>query len=133
MSKLFGPDFITQKYLRRYPNSQRAKSWAGVMVHIQTENGVWREGGCGYTWPGHANAWVVPFEFAVQRIDHCGPEKEGRFLRASGEKVAVNKEREIIAKEARRYALHYPKSSDGRNTFLMFADYVERRKMGDAA
>ncbi|WP_018900443.1 hypothetical protein [Rhizobium sp. 2MFCol3.1] len=83
MSRLFGRDFITQKYLRQYPNSKRAQSWAGVMVQIQTENGVWRHGGSGYTWPGHPDAWIVPFEFAVEKIDHCGPEKCGRFLRAT--------------------------------------------------
>lgn len=82
MTTLFGPDFITQKYLRRYPNSARARSWAGVMVHIETENGVWRTGGCGYTWAGKPDAWVIPFEAAVKKIDHCGPEKCGKFIRA---------------------------------------------------
>jgi hypothetical protein len=83
MSRLFGPDFITQKYLRRYPGSERARSWAGVMVHIETENGVWRTGGCGYTWAGKPNAWIIPFEDAVRKISHCGPEKCGKFLRAT--------------------------------------------------
>lgn len=82
MSRLFGPDFITQKYLRQYPNSERAKSWVGVPVHIQTENGVWRIGGCGYTWAHKPDAWIVPFEDAVKKINHCGPEKQGCFLRA---------------------------------------------------
>lgn len=82
MSRLFGDEFITQKYLRRYPASKRARAWAGVMVHIQTENGVWRIGGHGYTYAGQPDAWVVPFEQAVRQIDHCGPEKMGRFLRA---------------------------------------------------
>lgn len=36
-------------------------------------------------------------------------------------------EREAIAAEARRYAAMYPQSSDGRNTFIIFADWVERR------
>jgi hypothetical protein len=88
VGRLFGPDFITQKYLRRYPNSKRAKSWAGVPVHIQTENGVWRIGGHGYTWSFKPDAWVVPFEQAVKQIDHCGPEKRGRFLRASSPTAA---------------------------------------------
>lgn len=83
ISRDFGPDFITQRYLRRYPGSNRAKSWAGVMVHIQTENGVWRIGGSGYTWAGKPDAWIIPFEDAVRQIDHCGPEKQGRFLRAA--------------------------------------------------
>lgn len=81
--QLFGEDFITQKYLRRYPNSKRARSWEGVKVHIQTENGVWRDGGCGYTWAGKPNAWVIPFEEAIKKVEHCGPEKMAKFLRVS--------------------------------------------------
>jgi len=83
MSRLFGPDFITQKYLRQYPGSKRVRSWSGVMVHIETENGVWRIGGHGYTWACKPDAWVIPFEDAVKQIDHCGPEKAGKFLRAA--------------------------------------------------
>jgi hypothetical protein len=79
---LFSHDNITQRYLRRYPNSKRAKSWSGVMVHIQTENGVWRDGGTGYTLAGKPDAWILPFEEAVNKIDHCGPEKCGNFIRA---------------------------------------------------
>lgn len=30
-----------------------------------------------------------------------------------------------IAEEARRYASHYPQSADGRNTFIMFAEWVD--------
>lgn len=33
--------------------------------------------------------------------------------------------RNKIAAKAREYAEHYPQSSDGRNTFLMFAEWVE--------
>ena len=42
-------EHITQAYLRRYPTSKEAKAWAGRMVHIRTENGIWRPGGHGYT------------------------------------------------------------------------------------
>lgn len=74
---------ITQKYLRRYPDSKRTRSWAGVMVHIETENGVWREGGSGYTYAGRPEAWVLPFEEAQRQVDHCGPEKRAAFIRLS--------------------------------------------------
>lgn len=74
---------ITQKYLRRYPDSRRSRTWAGVMVHIETENGVWREGGCGYTYAGMPNAWALPFEQAQQEVAHCGPEKRAAFIRVS--------------------------------------------------
>jgi hypothetical protein len=33
--------------------------------------------------------------------------------------------RDKIAAKAREYAEHYPQSSDGRNTFLIFAEWVE--------
>lgn len=75
-------DMITQKYIRRYPASKHTKAWAGLPVHIQTENGVWRTGGAGYTWPGKPNAWVLPFEEAQTYVDHCGPEKHAAFIYA---------------------------------------------------
>lgn len=37
-----------------------------------------------------------------------------------------------IAQEARRYAAFYPPSSDGRNTFEMFAEFVETRAIAQA-
>ena len=73
-------DRITQKYLRRWPDSKRAKSWAGRMVHIQTENGVWRTNGHGYTWADKPDAWVLPFEEAQKCVAHCGPEKQATFI-----------------------------------------------------
>lgn len=39
----------------------------------------------------------------------------------------LERERAAIAAEARRYASHYPEASDGRNTFIIFADWVEAR------
>lgn len=35
---------------------------------------------------------------------------------------------EMAAKEARRYAESYPQSSDGRNTFILLAENLERLK-----
>lgn len=72
---------ITQQYLRRYPNSKRAVSWAGKAVHIRTENGIWRPGGRGYTADlSDAGIWV--FEHAQREVSHCGPEKKAEFIRA---------------------------------------------------
>lgn len=76
------PVRITQKYLRRWPDSRRARAWAGRPVHIETEHGVWRDGGAGYTWAGMPNAWVLPFEEAQRHVDHCGPEKRAAFIDA---------------------------------------------------
>lgn len=40
---------------------------------------------------------------------------------------ALEAERTAIADEARRYASHYPEASDGRNTFILLAEWIERR------
>lgn len=48
-------------------------------------------------------------------------------LTQGGVKGEVNAEREHLAQEARRYASHYPEASDGRNTFILFAEMIERR------
>jgi hypothetical protein len=74
---------ITQKYIRRYPDSKRTRSWAGRMVHIETENGVWRTNGHGYTYAGRPDAWILPFEQAMQQVGHCGPEKRAAFIRVT--------------------------------------------------
>ena len=127
MSRLFGDDFITQKYLRQYPDSERTRSWAGVMVHIQTENGVWRTGGSGYTWAGKPDAWIIPFEQAARQIDHCGPEKCGKFLRVNptpetivGGSRAIRKAGDAaVQKLVDRFALtHFMPGSDDLTDYL---------------
>lgn len=40
---------------------------------------------------------------------------------------------DMIAYKAREYAEHYPQSSDGRNTFLIFAEWVESIEPVDPA
>jgi hypothetical protein len=40
---------------------------------------------------------------------------------------ALDQERDWMANEARRYAGFYPEASDGRNTFIMFAEMIESR------
>jgi hypothetical protein len=41
---------------------------------------------------------------------------------------ALKAEREAIAAQARLYASYYPQSSDGRNTFILLAEWIEARK-----
>jgi hypothetical protein len=41
--------------------------------------------------------------------------------------TGIERERAEIAAEARRYAGHYPPSSDGRNTFILLAEWIEAR------
>lgn len=86
--RVMGDSIITQQYLRRYPTSKRAKSWAGRLVHIQTENGVWRVNGCGYTYAGKPDAWVLQFEEAQRKVSHCGPEKRAAFIWVKAEPSA---------------------------------------------
>jgi len=77
--------FITEKELRKYPNSAEAQSWAGAMVHIQTEHGVWRTGGAGYTTAGNDEAWVLPLDEARAQVAHCWEDKRAAFIRGSPE------------------------------------------------
>lgn len=45
-------------------------------------------------------------------------------------KWAVAAEREACAAMARECAAHYPPGSDGRNTFILLADWIENRAHG---
>lgn len=40
---------------------------------------------------------------------------------------AVADERNACASKAREFAEHYPQSSDGRNTLIMLAEWIENR------
>ena len=79
-------EHITQKYLRRWPKSKKARSWAGRMVYIETDNGVWRHGGKGYTWAGTPEAGIWSFEDAQREVSHYGPEKRAAFIWADSVK-----------------------------------------------
>lgn len=39
----------------------------------------------------------------------------------------VAAEREACASKSREFAAHYPQSSDGRNTFILLAEWIESR------
>ncbi len=41
--------------------------------------------------------------------------------------TAVSSERDACAAKAREYAAHYPEGSDGRNTFILLAEWIENR------
>ena len=49
-----------------------------------------------------------------------------RVLTAVTPLILAN-ERKEIAEQARRYAGHYKEGSDGRNTFVMLAEWIEAR------
>lgn len=46
---------------------------------------------------------------------------------------AIDQERQIIADEARRLAANYSDGSDGRNTFVMLAEWIESRAKGEGS
>ncbi|BCH33179.1 hypothetical protein MesoLjLc_51090 [Mesorhizobium sp. L-8-10] len=86
---------------------------------------------------------------AVEKFADCGPGKlwfvhhpdgflielaiESRAIQIADEINAgraansIDAEREVIANRAREIAGHYPEASDGRNTFVLFAEWVEGR------
>lgn len=77
------PPEISLAYIKRYPNSQRTRSWAGRLVMISSDNGFWREGARGYCYARDPNVWRIPFEEAFERTKHCGPEKRVRYVCAA--------------------------------------------------
>lgn len=44
--------------------------------------------------------------------------------------AAVSAERDACAEKAREFAERYPQSSDGRNTFILLAEWIENRARG---
>lgn len=50
---------------------------------------------------------------------------EAQLTEARAERDRYKAQREMIANRSREIAGHYPQSSDGRNTFVMFADWIE--------
>lgn len=72
---------------------------------------------------GEGDMWSLGYEWSDKPhrlvYDLCG---EVDYLRA-----AVAAEREACASKAREFAGHYPEGSDGRNTFILLAEWIERR------
>jgi hypothetical protein len=83
---------------------------------------------------GMQRAAVVCCDLGIALYDtrHAGDDDQilvGRkqLVEIAGRLEAAETEREAIANEARRYAGHYPQSSDGRNTFILLAEWIEAR------
>lgn len=84
--KLFTSRVITLAYLQRYGReTARARAWRKCRVQICSNHGTWRENGKGYTVSNAPNAWILPFDEAVEQTAHLGPEKRVRFVLAPGE------------------------------------------------
>jgi hypothetical protein len=76
-------------------------------------------------------AWRYRWQHDMKWV-HSSEEPEAypnRIVEPLCKSSSLDEEREVIANEARRYASYYPEGSDGRNTFMTFAeDFVERRR-----
>lgn len=94
--------------------------------HVRKTSGSW--------WEGRVVGFYAtadnPDGVAVQLDKPNGPVQiyPAKALEHSPEPVdELALEREEVAAQARRYASNYPEASDGRKTFIIFADWVEAR------
>lgn len=67
-----------------------------------------------------------PAQARLLFLDHCAPGGAGTLQRYGTQAAvdAITTLTGFIEAEARRYAGFYPEASDGRNTFVIFADMV---------
>ena len=72
---------ITEKYLRRYPQSKKTKAWEGAMVYLRTQNGIWRPDGHGYT-VNFSEAWAMPLSDARKIVSGIYEDHGGTYFRA---------------------------------------------------
>ena len=73
---------ITEKYLRRYPQSKKTKAWEGAMVYLRTQNGIWRPDGHGYT-VNFSEAWAMPLSDARKIVSGIYEDHGGTYFRAT--------------------------------------------------
>ena len=73
---------ITEKYLRRYPQSKKTKAWEGAMVYLRTQNGIWRPDGHGYTL-NFSEAWAMPLSDARKIVSGIYEDHGGTYFRAT--------------------------------------------------
>ncbi|TBG78585.1 hypothetical protein ELG76_04005 [Rhizobium leguminosarum] len=74
----------------------------------------------GRQWCQH-NVWDEATEYVRADLHLAIVEERDRL------REALRAEHEFLSQEARRYASFYSESSDGRNTFIIFAEMIERR------
>jgi hypothetical protein len=76
MSKMFGDNFVSGKYISMYPKSRIiTEEWQDRVVAIETENGYWRPDCCGYAYrDGPVGAYT--FGDAVLQTRGLGEEKK---------------------------------------------------------
>jgi hypothetical protein len=70
---------------------------------------------------------IALYDRALEQADVMYRQTEAERVEHMGARYWAESEIVFISKEARRYASHYPEASDGRNTFIIFAEMVERR------
>jgi|GEM_PF-6412689 len=62
----------------------------------------------------------------------CVEYAENDFFKACARAEKAERLSKEIAEKAREYAAHYPEASDGRNTFIIFADWIDTRRDDEA-
>ena len=91
------PESITLTHIKSCADpAEYEAAWAGQIVNIKTDRGVWRTDGAGYTLHGQPDAWALPFEEALRIIRPLGPEKKARLLRPAREAVMSDRELDAI-------------------------------------
>lgn len=66
-------------------------------------------------------------EAAARALDNCIEGYQATAIVTAVTPLILANERKEIAEQARRYAGHYKEGSDGRNTFIMLAEWIEAR------
>lgn len=77
------PTSMSKIYADRYPDAGRTNAWHGEMVHVETNMGLWRPEARGYT-DSSAEAWLLPFDVAIAKVETLGPEKDAHFVLPDG-------------------------------------------------
>ena len=76
-----------------------------------------------------ADVNIVEFKHAIDGpgLTSGGRDYVDRAMAETAIDMAILAERDACASKAREYAGHYPEGSDGRNTFILLAEWIEQR------
>lgn len=111
------------------PDTSEKREWL-----IKKGGYFYREKWCGYTTEKHAagryteaearrEASCEPWHMLAIHQDEVPDDPHVAALVAEARRKAFDE----AGQKAREYAAHYPEASDGRNTFIIFAEWAEGR------
>lgn len=85
-------------------------------------------GECADVTTGHAYSFsILCTNCGCELSDEYKAEVLAAWNHRPSEDAALRREREAIETQARHYALHYSEGSDGRNTFILLAEWIASR------